>query len=171
MPHLHLFTDGSVNAQSKKGVGAFLLLSDTNAPATSYREKVMLKQFENTRSTQLELQTLLWALNEVMEGAAREGEDKEVILTIYTDSQNIIGLPARRARLEHNNYISRNNKPLKNAELYRKFYQLADAWPCTLVKVKGHKANSKKDQVDKLFSLVDQAARHGLRGAHEDLHI
>jgi len=163
MPHLHLFTDGSVNTQSKEGVGAFLLITDTNAPATSYSDKVMLKQFENTSSTQLELQTLLWALNEVVVRAVPEGECKEVVLTIYTDSQNIIGLPGRRTRLEHNDYISRNNKPLKNAELYRKFYQIADGLPCNLIKVKGHKANREKGQVDRLFSLVDQAARRGLR--------
>jgi ribonuclease HI len=163
MPHLHLFTDGSVNAQSKTGVGAFLLITDKEAPATSYSDKVMLKQFENTSSTQLELQTLLWALNEVVVWAVRKGEGKEVVLTIYTDSQNIIGLPDRRARLEHNDYISRNNKPLKNTELYRTFYHLVDGLNCTFVKVKGHTASSKKDQVDRLFSLVDQAARRGLR--------
>ncbi len=171
MPHLHLFTDGSVNAQSKSGVGAFLLITDTNAPATSYSDKVMLKQFENTHSTQLELQTLLWALNEVVMKAVREGEGEEVVLTIYTDSQNIIGLPARRTRLERNDYISRNNKPLKNTELYQKFYQLADALPFTLVKVKAHKANSKKDQVDRLFSMVDQAARRGVRKGFDDAPV
>ena len=170
MHHLHLFTDGSVNTQSKEGVGAFLLITDTNALTTSYKNKVILKRFENTSSTQLEIRTLLWALNQVVQ-VAREGYAKKVALTIYTDSQNIIGLPARRASLECNDYISRNKKELNNAGLYRDFYQLTDRLPYTLVKVKGHKVSSNKNQIDRLFSLVDQAARCELRDIKKAIPI
>jgi len=60
-------------------------------------------RFEQTSSTKLELQTLLWALGETITLA--NGDD--MTLTVYTDSQNIIGLPRRRARLEQNNSYSR----------------------------------------------------------------
>jgi len=174
MPRLHLFTDGSVHTQSKFGMGAYLLLSDINASIDSLHDKVKLKRFDNTSSTKLELQTLLWAVNEVN----TKDNGKDIVLTVYTDSQNIITLPARRARLESNNYISRNHQPLSNAELYQEFYQLIDDCPhsftscsssiCTsnkyiFVKVKGHKISSEKDKIDQLFSLVDRAARRGLR--------
>lgn len=174
MPHLHLFTDGSVHTQSKLGVGAYLLVTDTNTPIDSLYEQVQLKKFDNTSSTKLELQTLLWALNEV--SAKAFGDNLK--LTIYTDSQNIITLPARQARLESTNYISRNQKTLENAELYQAFYCLTDDIPSKLnngsansdssntykfIKVKGHKASSQKDKIDQLFSLVDQAARRRLR--------
>tara|TARA_R110001592_G_scaffold114997_3_gene315206 strand:- start:7 stop:552 length:546 start_codon:yes stop_codon:yes gene_type:complete len=174
MLHLHLFTDGSVHTQSKSGVGAYLLLSDTHAPIDSISTKVKLKKFDNTSSTKLELQTLLWAVNEV--NSQEIGED--LTLTIYTDSQNIISLPERQTRLESNNYISRKHKPLANAELYQEFYQLIN--DCSLglnsassntysankyifVKMKGHKISGEKDKLDQLFSLVDRAARRGLR--------
>jgi len=174
MPHLHLFTDGSVHTQSKFGVAAYLLLSDINAPIDLLEERVKLKQFDNTSSTKLELQTLLWAVNEV--NAKNNVED--LILTIYTDSQNIITLPARQTRLESNNYISRNHKPLANTELYQEFYKLIN--DCTrshtncsantytsnkyiFVKIKGHKVSNDKNKIDQLFSLVDRAARRGLR--------
>lgn len=171
MPNLHLFTDGSVHTQSKLGVGAYLLLSDTSTPIDSLHQSVKLKQFDKTSSTKLELQTLLWALNEV--NAKEVGKDLR--LTIYTDSQNIITLPARQARLESNNYISRNDKLLANAELYKEFYQLTRLThgssniyspnKFTFVKVKGHKTSSEKDKVDEIFSLVDRAARRGLKMA------
>jgi ribonuclease HI len=179
MSHLHLFTDGSVHTQSKFGVGAYLLLSDTNVPIASLNARVKLKQFDNTSSTKLELQTLLWALNELSAKVITE----DLILTIYTDSQNIITLPARQTRLESNNYISRNHKPLANAELYQDFYRLTNdlSYNLTgfnaniytpnkyiLVKVKGHKVSSEKDKIDQLFSLVDQAARCGLREKLDD---
>lgn len=178
MPHLHLFTDGSVHAQAKFGVGAYLLVSDISVPIASLYEKVKLKSFDNTSSTKLELQTLLWAVNAV--NAKELGED--LMLTIYTDSQNIITLPARQSRLESNNYISRQHKPLANAELYQEFYRLTDGWSrsltrcsaniCTsnkytFVKVKGHKVSSEKGKLDQLFSLVDRAARRGLRAVME----
>jgi ribonuclease HI len=174
MPNLHLFTDGSVHTQSKFGMGAYLLLSDINTPIESLQDKVNFKAFYNTSSTKLELQTLLWALNTVSESKPYKGS----ILTIYTDSQNIITLPARKSRLELNNYISRNHKQLANAELYQEFYRLSDYKPqntskdsansyasnkYTFVKVKGHKISSKKSQIDLLFSLVDQVARRRLR--------
>jgi ribonuclease HI len=107
-----------------------------------------------------------------------KGLGEDLILTIYTDSQNIITLPSRQTRLESNNYISRNHKPLANAELYQEFYRLTGdrshrlsngnsniytANKYIFVKVKGHKISSEKDKVDQLFSLVDQAARRRLR--------
>ena len=102
MNHLHIFTDGSVHAQSKMGYGAYLAVSDLATPIESLKELVKVKRFEQTSSTKLELQTLLWALSETI--ALTDGG--EMVLAVYTDSQNIIGLPERRSHLEQNNYFS-----------------------------------------------------------------
>lgn len=159
MPHLHIFTDGSVNTQFKFGYGACLVVFDLSASIESLKDTVIVKRFEHTSSTKLELQTLLWALNETI--ASASGND--ISLTVYTDSQNIIGLSRRRTRLEKNNYFSSKNKRLNNYELYQEFYRLTDKLNCRFVKVTGHQASSKKDGVDKLFGLVDQASRRALR--------
>ncbi|MFT5100050.1 MAG: ribonuclease HI [Flavobacterium sp.] len=155
----HLFTDGSVNTQSKVGYGAYLLLDEIPSTAVLLKDKVNTKRFEATSSTRLELQTLLWALNEWV--ALRDVQKIE--LTIYTDSQNIISLPARRERLERENYFSRNKKRLKNYDVYQTFYILMDSTKCKLVKVKGHQSFIQQDVIAKQFSLVDQAARQALR--------
>ena len=159
MPHLNIFTDGSVNTQLKFGYGACLVAPDISASIESLKDTVIVKRFEQTSSTKLELQTLLWALNEMI--ASSSGSD--ISLTIYTDSQNIIGLPRRRDRLEQNDYFSSKNKRLNNYELYQAFYQLTDKLNCQFVKVIGHQASRKKEEVDKLFGLVDQASRRALR--------
>ena len=159
MPHLNIFTDGSVNTQLKFGYGACLVVSDLDTPIELLKDTVKVKRFEHTSSTKLELQTLLWALNETI--ASANGND--ISLTLYTDSQNIIGLPRRRARLEQNNYFSSKNKRLNNYELYQEFYRLTDKLNCQFIKVIGHQASRKKDGVDKLFGLVDQASRRALR--------
>ncbi len=156
---MQVFTDGSVNTQLKVGYGAYFVVFDLSESIDLLKDTVKVKRFEQTSSTKLELQTLLWALDESI--ALANGSD--ITLTVYTDSQNIIGLPGRRARLEERNYFSSKNKRLNNYELYQEFYQLTDKLNCGFVKVVGHQASSKKNEIDRLFGLVDQASRRALR--------
>jgi len=159
MLHFQIFTDGSVNTHSKIGYGAYLVVSDMSVSIDSLKDMVKVKRFEQTSSTKLELQTLLWALNETIVLA----KGRDITLTIYTDSQNIIGLPRRRVRLEQRNYLSSKGKRLNNCELYKEFYRLTSSIRCELFKVIGHQASNKKDEKDRLFSLVDRASRRALR--------
>ena len=162
MNHLQIFTDGSVHTQLKLGYGACLVVADLATPIEVLKEAVKVKRFEQTSSTRLELQTLLWALNETYEASALI-DGGEMALTVYTDSQNIMSLPGRRARLEQNNYFSSKNKRLHNYELYQEFYRLNAQLNCCFVKVAGHQPSSQKDKIDKMFGLVDRASRHALR--------
>ena len=159
MAHLQVFTDGSVNTQLKVGYGAYLVVSDQSTSIDVLKEKVKIKRFEQTSSTKLELQTLLWSLEETIALA----NNCDIALTIYTDSQNIIGLPDRRAGLEQRNYFSSKNKRLNNYELYQEFYRLTASLKYKLVKVVGHQVSSQKDEIDRLFALVDKASRRALR--------
>ena len=150
-----LFTDGSVNAQSKIGYGAYLVVSESGLSLDLLRKQVKVKKFEETSSTKLELQTLLWALSDI------PASGRKIIL--YTDSQNIMGLPRRRTRFEENDYRSAKNELLKNHELYKEFFRVIDELECDFVKVRGHKVSNQKDEVDQLFTLVDRASRNALR--------
>ena len=159
MLHLRVFTDGSVNTQLKVGYGAYLVVSDQIGSIDSLKDTVIVKRFVQTSSTKLELQTLLWAVSETIASV----QEREIVLTVYTDSQNIVGLPGRRARLEQSNYFSSKNKKLNNYELYQEFYRLTSRLKFELVKVVGHQASSKKGEIDRLFGLVDHASRRALR--------
>ena len=151
-----LFTDGSVNTQSKNGYGAYLAVSEDGLSLDSLRERVKVKRFEQTSSTKLELQTLLWALGDIQ---VLEGK-----VVVYTDSQNIMGLPGRRERFEQNSYRSKKGRLLNNYELYQEFYRLTGQLKCRFVKVRGHQVSKQKDEIDRLFTLVDRASRNALRG-------
>lgn len=155
MDEIFLFTDGSVNTLKKIGFGAYLIVKDINQPIEIVNNSVKVKRFEETSSTKLEIQTLLWALSEII--------ISEKKLIIYTDSQNIIKLPDRRKRLEQNNYYSKNNTRLKNHSLYQEFYKKADQLGFEIIKLRGHLKSDKKDKIDKLFSIVDKASRNALR--------
>lgn len=155
MHELMLLVDGSVNTRSQIGYGAYLAVTESGLPVETLRAQVKVRRFAPTSSTRLELQTLLWALSEVRVSGRK--------LVIYTDSQNIIGLPGRRQRLEQQDYRSSSKRRLNNAELYQEFFRLIDALDCELVKVRGHRLAAQKDEVDRLFTLVDRASRHALR--------
>lgn len=170
MKSLLLFTDGSAHPTSRIGYGAYLALPDLNTelalrffcedkstfgiPQVQPLEtSVQLKRFKDTSSSQLEIETLLWAL--------RETQPQTV--TIYTDSQTIIGLPDRRERMEKQAYRSKAGAPLKHALIYQEFFALTDPLDFTLVKVKGHNQSQQKSPIDQIFTLVDRASRQALR--------
>jgi len=155
MQNVMLFTDGSVNARTKIGYGAYLAVFGSTPSPEELKARVQVKRFVQTSSTRLELQTLLWALNDLPATGRK--------VMIYTDSQNITGLPARRQRLEQKDYRTAKNTRLKNFELYREFYRLTDLLNCELVKVPGHMAAKHKEEIDRIFSLVDRACRLALR--------
>lgn len=155
MCELMLFTDGSVNTKSNVGYGAYLAVSKTGLSLDSLRKFVKVRRFEHTSSTKLELQTLLWALKNI------QALGKKVI--IYTDSQNLTGLNGRRKWFEQNDYRSGKNKKLKNYVLYQEFFRITDLLDCELVKVHGHQVSNQKNDIDRLFTLVDRASRNALR--------
>jgi len=154
---LLLFTDGSVDSKSKIGYGAYLLVADPGLALEALSRRVKVQRFEQTSSTKLELQTLLWALGSIQTAGCQ--------LTVYSDSQNIIGLPARRMRLEQSDYRSKQGRRLNHYQLYEDFYRLADQLDCQFVKVRGHQPQKQEGFIDQLFSLVDRASRKALREA------
>lgn len=161
MNELFLLTDGSVNTQSNTGFGAALLLTkdEFTRPIDELRARVKVRKFTQTSSTKLELQTLLWGLAQL--------PTETTAVTVYTDSQNIISLMDRRVRFEENDYHSKKGLPLRNAAIYQEFFRVIDLLDCKLLKVKGHKTAAQKDQIDRLFALVDKASRKAHRKTKE----
>jgi len=155
MSEILLFTDGSVNTKTKTGMGAYLAVDDPEISTEALKNQVKTRQFENTSSTRLELETLLWALDEI--------SSAETKIIVYTDSQNITGLLRRRERLEKNDFRSKNDRLMNNHDLYREFYRKVDQLNCEFVKVAGHQPTRQKDKIHRLFTLVDRASRKALR--------
>lgn len=152
---ISLFTDGSVHTATTVGYGAYLLVKNIETPLGELKGFIQIKRFENTSSTRLELQTLLWALGKT------PTTDHQI--NIYTDSQNIIGLPGRREKLELNGFRSKNNRLLNNHDLYQQFYQITDTLNCNFIKVIGHQPTSRKNTIESIFTLVDKATRTAVR--------
>lgn len=152
---LRLFCDGSVHPQSHVGFGAYFIMKNDTHLTLNATPNIHLKKFTQTSSTRLELEVLLWALNDKLL--------QDTPVEIFTDCQNILNLKQRREKLEQNHFKSSKGKLLKNHLLYKEFYALTDILECQFIKVKGHKASDKKGEIDKLFNLVDKSSRKALR--------
>ncbi len=159
MENLHLFTDGSVDNQSGIGYGAFLFLYNLENSLQEAKDQVQLLGFENTSSTKIELQILLHALKKL------KGSFEKIV--VYSDSQNIYSLIARRQRLEKNNFYTKANRKIGNADLYIEFFSIVDKWNIEFIKVKGHKSTKEKNKIERIFTLVDRASRRALRNSNQ----
>jgi predicted GIY-YIG superfamily endonuclease/ribonuclease HI len=159
-----LFTDVSVSPGLKLGIGAYVMVPASFPEASSGAigrseiiARIKVRRFEGTSSTRLELQTVLWALEENRQGPHGS-------LTIYSDSQCVSGLLKRKPRLLAGGFLSKKtNRQLGNASLYRTFYELHDALGFQVVKVAGHSASRVHDTTHRIFSFVDKEARKALK--------
>jgi len=163
-----LFTDVSVSPQSMCGVGAYIVLPllflekpPEAVDPTDIADRLVMRRFKDTSSTKLEVQTVVWALEEYRKERQPQGTAK---LLLYTDSQCVVGLQGRRAALESRGFISKKTQQeLQNASLYRQYYRLADELVLQVIKVAGHSRSHSLDTVHTLFSMVDKAVRTELR--------
>ncbi|MDD2337497.1 MAG: ribonuclease H [Geobacteraceae bacterium] len=162
-----LFSDVSSNPQRKCGVGAYLLVPASYLENASHdinradiSAKLRFKRFADTSSTKLEVQTVLWALENYQTEYCCSDPGN---LLVFTDSQCVAGLAGRRAGLEANRFLSRRSgQLLPNAPLYQGFYAAFDNLGFELVKVEGHTRACSRDTVQQIFSCVDQEARRAL---------
>lgn len=150
---MNLFIDGSVDPKSRVGFGAYLLNEEIDSIVDDSSESIKIRAFNNTSSTRLELEVLIWALGEVIYNE----------LSIYTDSQNIIKLLQRRDKIEENDYGTNSGVLLGNHLLYKTFFQRFDSMSLEFFKVRGHSPKSQRSGIESIFGLVDRASRRALR--------
>lgn len=163
-----LFTDVSLDPGLKLGVGAYLVVpaSFMDVPALSLDKseiarRLVLRRFENTSSTRIEVQTVLSALEDFQNEFNGSGPVK---LRVYSDSQCIAGLLGRRQGLEAGGFMSKaKNRPITHASLYRKFYQFHHDLGFEVIKVAGHSRSSSHDTIQRVFSCVDREVRQELK--------
>jgi ribonuclease HI len=159
-----LFTDVSLNPVLRLGVGAYLVVpaaflevSPDSIERSPITDRLVMQRFEGTSSTTLEVQTVLWALEEYRNGLKGPKSGK---LRVYSDSQCLAGLLRRRLALETKGFLSKRTKrQLKNAFLYRRFYEYYDELGFEIIKVTGHSRSCSHDTVTRIFSLVDKKVR------------
>jgi len=164
MNSFSLFTDVSLNPRRKLGVGAYLLVpcsfmevSPQRIERSAITARLVARRFEDTSSTKLEVQTVLYALEDFRNQSKDAGPVK---LQVYSDSQCVARLLGRRQGLEIHRFMSKGrNRLITNASLYRKFYEFHDELGFEVIKVAGHTRSCSHDTVQRIFSCVDREVR------------
>lgn len=153
---LKLFIDASCDPYSKIGYGAKIALrAESSHHPIDAKPLLETRRFTSTSSSRLELETLLWAIAEIPENT--------VEVVVYTDSQTICGLRARKEKLITAGFRSSSGRPLSQSDLYKRFYEADDRLRLTFKKVVGHTRAREKGSEEQIFSLVDRASRSALR--------
>ena len=162
-----IFTDVSLNPVLKRGMGASLRLPsdylDTEKDRLNKKEIIQnlrLRKFENTSSTQLEVETVLWAIENFLNQIKITENLK---LDLYSDSQCVCGLLERRDGLNKKAFKNSRNETLKHAALYQKFYEYHDLLHFNVIKVTGHSPKDTHDTIHRVFSFIDNEVRQEMR--------
>jgi len=123
-------------------------------------QNLWLRKFENTSSTQLEVETVLWSIENFLNQHIVTENFK---LNLYSDSQCVCGLLARKSGLIKKGFRNAKNEILKHAELYKKFYEYHDFLHFDVIKVTGHAPKNTHDTIHRIFSFIDNEVRQEMR--------
>jgi len=140
-----IYTDGSCNAENGLGAWVAIILSE--------EEKTVLSgKVPDTTHNRMELYA-------VIAGIGHAGKTFRS-LRIFSDSQYVVGLVERKEKLMAAGFVTRKGMEMRNADLVREFYALAEEIELTFVKVKAHQ----KKGVEVNFNIeADKLVRKMMR--------
>ena len=145
---LTIYTDGACHPQSGTGAWAAIVFDG--------HEEVVLQQIvENTTHQRMELTAAIETLT-----YTNNKDSKPTIIFLYTDSQYVVDLPARREKLEQRDFVTKKGSEVQNTDLVKAFFALLDQIPVTLYKVKAHQ---KQGDTPNHNRTVDKLVRKILR--------
>lgn len=144
-----VFTDGSCHSQLKKGGWASIIIVDA-------RKVVLEGNALETTHQRMELTAVIKALKHL-----EQEELMERSITVYSDSQYVVGLMKRRDHLIQSRYRTKKLKVVRNLDLVRELLDFMSMTNIQFVKVKAHQKRS--DLETQLNREVDLLSRKNMR--------
>jgi ribonuclease HI len=145
---VEVYTDGSCNQRYQLGTWAAIVLSG--------QSKIILDGIEtDTTHQRMELTAVIKALEYIFSATHLTAP-----IIIYTDSQYIVKLPEREAKLKQSGYITKKNHVLPNTDLIQKIFQYRESFSVNFIKVKAHE---KSNGIENLNREADKHCRKILR--------
>jgi ribonuclease HI len=148
-----VYTDGSCHTQHKIGTWVAIVFAGTKRKILSGIEK-------DTTHNRMELTAVIEAIEHI------RTHYKNVSIKVYTDSQYVTGLPARKEKLLSTDFITGRGTALQNADLIKIFFETLTVLTIEFIKIKAHQ---KKDDITNYNREADRLSRKLLRAAVEDL--
>ncbi|MEP7144667.1 MAG: RNase H family protein [Ferruginibacter sp.] len=145
---IEMYTDGSCHTQKRIGAWVAILLWG--------REKIILRGNEaNTTHNRMEILAVIKGIEYVGNNISGDA-----VIQIVTDSQYVMGLPARGAKLQADNFITKKGKDLQNSDLLKLLFHLFAKHNIYLKKIKSHQ---KKDETTNYNIMADKLSRANVR--------
>ena len=143
-----MYTDGSCNPLRRIGSwAAILFIGD---------QKLVLKGKESdTTHQRMELSAVLKAL-EYLENHQLLAQSVQ----LFADSQYVVDLQKRRAKLESSSFLTKGGQPIRNVDLVKKLILYLDKSVIEFIKVAAHQKASASVNVNR---EVDKIARRIIR--------
>ena len=125
-PIIQIYTDGSCHTQQLIGAWGAIILID--------EKKVVLSSIEtDTTHNRMELLGVINAINYLDENKLGVQE-----IEVYSDSQYVVNLLTRKARLKQKNFITKKGTQIQNADLVKKLIMQIESHTINFTKVKAH---------------------------------
>jgi len=152
-----IYTDGSCHTQYKVGAWVAILLFTGERSSGEQHRQLLSGTVSDTTHNRMELTAVIKALEYI-----RENHQEITTLTICSDSQYVIGLPAREEKMAGNGFTGKKGKELPNADLVKKLLGYSRSFILEFVKIKAHQ---KKNGVLNYNIEADLLSRKLVRAA------
>ncbi|MEO7766930.1 MAG: RNase H family protein [Ferruginibacter sp.] len=151
---ISVYTDGSCHTQKRMGAWVAILLFDN-------KEIILRENESNTTHNRMELTAVIKAVEYIAEHMPGD-----IHIKVFTDSQYVVGLPLRAAKLSVDHFITKKGNDLQNADLVKVMIALLSRHSIYLNKVKAHQKktgtmnyNIVADKISR--SMTREAVLHG----------
>jgi ribonuclease HI len=125
-----IYTDGSCHTQLRIGAWVAILLIGT--------EKITLSEtVTDTTHNRMELTAVIAAIQHILLHYPHISQ-----IQLFSDSQYVVNLPDREAKLKEKSFITGKGNELQNMSLVKTFLQLLTLISVEFVKVKAHQKKS-----------------------------
>jgi len=165
-----IFTDAATSPQTGISIGAYLCLNNKHLEdytefnmeelSATLANMIVYKQYASKKSTWSEIKTVIDALGSVLQKSVSDTK-----VSLYTDCQSVCDLLGqRKEKLERNCFITRSGKIIKNVDIYKELYSIAENFQIEVFKIKGHGPTVCRLTIqERIFAVLDKLSRKKLR--------
>ena len=149
-----IYTDGSCHTQYRTGTWVAIVFLGT-------AKEVLAGTVQHTTHNRMELMAVIKGIQYVLPHSG-----SGTLIRVYTDSQYVTGLPARKEKIVLQNFTTQKGNALQNADLVKIFFELLSERSIAFVKIRAHQ---KQDDTIKYNREADILCRQLLRKAVEKM--
>ncbi len=125
-----IYTDGSCHTQNRIGAWVAIVFSGTE-------KKILSATVEDTTHNRMELTAVIKGIEYI-----KDNYPAIRIIKLFSDSQYVVGLPARKEKLSALSFTTKKGNEIQNADLVKKLLVYLSMLSIELIKVKAHEKNT-----------------------------